>query len=125
MDYKITYNPKDQIIETTLRGSITLNDVKGIISEMARLARQHDCHLFLNDYRELLVRLSTIEIYSIPGLISDEADSQGLQARKFKRAIVAKNSKDLEFLETVTLNQGQVARLFQDMDAARHWLLED
>ena len=34
MDYKITYNPKDQIIETTLRGSITLNDVKGIILKL-------------------------------------------------------------------------------------------
>jgi hypothetical protein len=79
--------------------------------------------LCLSDYREAELDLSVVELYDVPRIISRESASQGLLANKFKRAIVVKRDlQDFSFFETVTLNSGQNAKLFQDLDEAKKWL---
>jgi hypothetical protein len=42
-----------------------------------------------------------------------------------KRAVVvAKDIRDFQFYETVTIDSGQNIKLFQDMDEAKKWLLK-
>ena len=58
--------------------------------------------------------------------LTDILGSLGLSAHKIKRAIVApENLKDFRFYETVTLNNGQRIKMFQDISEAQDWLLEE
>ena len=80
----------------------------------------------LSDYRQAELDLSTLDIYLTPRLLAEALAPHGVRASSIKRAIVVSgNLKDFHFFETVTLNTGQDLRMFQDMDAARKWLLEE
>jgi hypothetical protein len=125
MSFTTIYNSETHFIETIVQGNLALNEAKEIISKIIQVAKENGCFLCLSDYREAEIKLSTFEIYAVPKIISDISASQGIPADKFKRALIVK--KDLEnfyFLETVTLNSGQNAKLFQDIDEAKKWLSE-
>ena len=48
-----------------------------------------------------------------------------MDQHKFRRAfVVARDLDDFIFFETVTLNNRQNAKVFQDIDEARKWLQE-
>ncbi|HNK62418.1 MAG TPA: hypothetical protein PLE14_00100 [Anaerolineales bacterium] len=49
----------------------------------------------------------------------------GISPFKLKRAfVVSKNLDDFHFFENVTRNNGQLAKIFQDVDEAKKWLLQ-
>ena len=124
MPHTIIYNSEMHIIESKFQKDLTFSEVKEFISEGARIAKENDCALFLTDYREVNLKLSTLEIYEVPKLMQDTFASTGFNARRLKRAIVvAKNLKDFLFHETVTVNRGQNAKVFYDIDEAKKWLL--
>jgi len=125
MSHQVAYNPDSGLIETKVQGDLSLEEAKELITEIGTAARENNCFLCLSDYRETTMHLSTIEIYDIPQLLSGMLESMGVDAQKFKRAIVvAKSLKDFHFYETVTLNTGQNIRLFADIEEARKWLLK-
>ena len=102
---------------------MSLNEFKEIFSELALIAKEKDCFLYLGDYREAKLRLSTLEIHGLPEMLSAILDSAGLRITKFRRAIVvAKDLKDYHFFETVNANRGQSSKIFQDIDEAKKWL---
>jgi len=79
--------------------------------------------LILNDMREAVMKLSTLEIYELPKLMSEASASSGLKMYNIKRAFVAATDlDDYKFFETVTANRGQYAKLFFDIDEAKKWL---
>lgn len=124
MSHTIIYNSEMHIIESKFQEDLTFSEVKEFISEGARIAKENDCALFLTDYREVTLKLSTLEIYEIPKLMQDTFASTGLNAGRLRRAIVvAKDLKDYRFHETVTTNRGQSAKVFYDIDEAKEWLL--
>ena len=126
MTHTVTYNPELGVIETVAQGNLNLSEAKEIISAITQIAIEKDCFLCLSDYRKATIEMSTLQIYDIPKILSDIVTSFGLPPRKFKRAIIAeKGVNDYQFFETVTLNMGQQAKLFQDMDEARKWLCEE
>ena len=125
MSYTITHNSEAHVIETKVQGILAWDDARQIISNIIQVAKENNCFLCLSDYREAEIRLTTLEIYDVPKIISDISASQGLRAQDFKRAIIVKRDlKDFHFFETVTLNSGQNAKLFQDIDEAKKWLSE-
>ena len=125
MSHTTTYNSETHVIETKVQGNLILAEAKEIISKIVHVAKENSCFLCLSDYREAEISLSTVEIYDVPKIISDISASQGLRAADFKRAIVVKKDlKNFRFFETVTLNSGQNAKLFQDIDEAKKWLSE-
>lgn len=125
MPHTVTYNEQLHIIETRTHGEVTFSESKEIISEIIQTAVVKNCFLCLGDYREETMKLSTLELHDIPKIISNSSITHGISAHKFKRAIVvARDLKDFHFFETVTLNNGQTAKLFQDIDEAKKWLLE-
>lgn len=124
MSHSVTYNSEARIVELKVHGTVDQEEARDITSEVLRIAKERNCLRVLSDYRDLTdLNLSTLEIYKLPGVIAELASTYGLQAIQFKRAlIVTSNLKDLGFFETVTVNSGQNAKLFQDADQAKTWL---
>ena len=125
MPHTVTYNPETHIVETKAHGNLTLEEAKELIFDIGQACAENNCFLCLSDYRDVTLKLSTLDIYSIPQILSDKLASMGLPANKVKRAVViAKDIRDFEFFETVTINRGQNIKLFQDIDEAKKWLLK-
>ena len=123
MSHVIIYNPEKGLIELKAQGGLTFSEAQEIVSELAKVIEERHCFLLLNDYREATLNMSTLEIYGLPKLISDKIASIGLSLYKIKRALViAKESKDFDFLENVTANRGHKTKLFYDVDEAMKWL---
>jgi len=124
MPHTITYNPDLSIIKIKFEGNITLNETKEIFSESLQIANEQNCFLFLSDYREAIMKLSTFEIYELPKILSNVFVASKIPVHRLKRAlVVAKDLEDYRFFEVVTANQGQNVKLFQDLDEAKKWLL--
>ncbi len=127
MSHTINYNPETQIIEVNVQGAVTLDEFKEIFSQGTQIAKEKDCFLFLNDFREATeINLSTIQVYDLPKILSGIAAPSGIIVGRFKRAIVItpKIAAISRFAENVAINRGQSARFFQDMEEAKKWLLE-
>ena len=125
MPHTIFYNSESHSIETKYQGIITFNEIRETFSEAIQIAQDVNCFLTLGDYRNANVNLSTLEIHRLPKVISDILAPSGIAPHKLKRAfVVAKNLDDFHFFETVTLNNGQLAKIFQDIDEAKRWLLK-
>ena len=123
MTHTIIYNSEERAIESKIQGGMTLDEAKKIIAEYALIAKEKDCVLFLGDYREATLKLSTMEIHGLPKIMLDTFNSVGLDAHRFRRALVAaKDLRDYHFFETVTANRGQNAKVFYDIDEAKKWL---
>lgn len=123
MAHTVAYNPQAHRIETKVQGILSLAEAREIISEIIQAAKDSACLLCLTDYREAELALSAPEIFGVPQIIASVSTSQGLKATHFKRAIVVKKGwKEFSFFERATLNSGQHAKLFQDIDEAAKWL---
>ena len=97
--------------------------MKEVVLESTMLSKESKCYLWLADYREATLNLSTFEIYDLPKLILEAATSLNINATRIKRAIVILRDKpNYEFAETVSLNRGQNIDLFDDIENARKWL---
>lgn len=124
MSHTVTYNSEECIIETKIVGALVLGEAKELIAQIVQVAKEKNCFLCLSDYREAELKLSIFEIYDTPKIITDVSASQELLSGRFKRAIVVKEVlQDFYFYETVTLNSGQNAKLFKNIDEAKEWLL--
>ena len=109
----------------TLSGIINIQMIKGAIPELARLLKEHNCFLILNDSREAVPDVSTIDIYSLPKFFSEMLSEAGVQVHKLRRAIiVSKDMNEFAFFETVSRNRAQNVMLFRDPDEAKKWLKE-
>ncbi len=112
------------IIETTFHGPFSLEDILDHFTEIAQVAAEKKCLKILGDYRKATPKLSTIEIYELPQKLMDIYTNAGANARATKRAIVVREGQqEYEFYETVTVNSGQNAKIFHDLEIAKKWLL--
>ncbi len=126
MAHTVIYNPDTAILEITYQGAVTLAEVKEIYKESAQAVKEHHCHLIFSDYREAVMKLSTVEIYDLPKILADTLRDVEVAVVSLKRAlVVAKDLRDYHFYETVTHNQGQNTRIFQDVAEAKEWLTSD
>ena len=124
MTYAIAYNASDHIIELKVQGNLTLQGVKEFVYELVKVSKEQNCYSILNDMRQATIKLSTLEIYELPAILSDIAASSGLDIHKFRRAFVTQNEQDnLIFFENVSVNRSQNAKYFIDIDEARKWLI--
>jgi hypothetical protein len=127
MPYTIHYNPEMHIIETTVKGIVNQDELKKIFSSGVQLAKEKDCFRFLNDFRAANIQMSTMDLYKLPDILSEISTSLGIQANRFWRALVVSPSyaRDAIFAEDVTVNRGQHARFFHNLEEAREWLLKN
>jgi hypothetical protein len=123
MPHAVVYNGETHAIESRIQGDLTMKDIRELLDEYVRLAKENDCVLILNDYREATVKLSTVEIYGIPRLYADAFASAGIDPYRLRRALViSKDTRDYHFYEIVASNKAQNVRVFTNMDEAREWL---
>ena len=123
MTHTIFYNPDTKTIEIKFQGDITLNEVKELYSESMQVAKQQNCFVFLSDYREATMKLSTLEIFDLPKILSEIFATSEIPSYKLKRALVVeKDLEDYRFFEVVTSNRGQTTKIFQDIAEAEEWL---
>ena len=124
MPHTVTYNPEIQTVETVVEGDITLKVLREIFTEQSRMTQAHDCNKMLNDYRAATVKLSTMDVYDLPDIISEIAAKYGKDARLVRRALViTRDAEDYYFYETVVDNRSQTEKVFFDMEQAKAWLL--
>ena len=103
---------------------MTLGEVDEIITKTAKIAKENDCRLIFNDFREVSRKLSILQIYELPDRIRTIFTSFGINVGLYKRAnVVAKDWDEYIFHENVMVNRGQKEKVFTDMDEAKKWLL--
>ena len=125
MLHTITYNSDLRIVEIKFRENVTLKEVKEILWESAQIAKEQNCFLFLSDFREATMKLSTLELYEFPKLLSEIFASSEISPHKIKRAfVVANDLENYNFFENVNVNRGYRHKMFQDISEAKKWLLE-
>jgi hypothetical protein len=127
MSYTVLQDSQSKILETKFHGTITLNEMKEAFSEVLRIAQESGNTLFLNNFSNATVDLSTMDIFHFPLTLTTEATPFGFNARKLKRVIVvpSKHLRDARFAEDVSVNSGHTVGAFEDPDEARAWLLRD
>ena len=112
MPHLITHDAGEHLINITYQGDLEPQMLGEIVSEVAGLAKQHDCFHILADFREAQLRFSTVDLYDAPGFLSQELSAFALSGYQFKRAMIAgKDWEDLSFFETVSANRGQDVKL--------------
>ena len=124
MPHTINYNLETHVIEVKIHGDFRLSEGKEIITYLVQVIKEQNC-FFVNDMREAKMKLSTVDIYELPKLITSIFSSSEVNSYKLKRAlVVTKDLEDYKFFETVTANRRQQVMLFFDIDEAKKWLLE-
>ena len=53
MTHIVIYNSELHIVESRLQGDMTLGEVDEIITKTAIIAKENDCRLIFNDFREV------------------------------------------------------------------------
>jgi hypothetical protein len=127
MAHTIQYCPTAHIIQVNVEGIVKLDEFKEIFCQGVQLAKKKGCFLFLNDFCEATLQMSTMELYALPKILSEISTSCGIPAERIWRAIVIapRDARDAGFAEDVAANRGQHARIFQDREEAREWLVGD
>ena len=122
--WRIEFLSKEGIVRATATGDLDLVLVTQKAAETLREADDHAASRFLIDDREAELRLDTVEIYQLPGIL----ERLGLP-RTAKLAVVytvtSPTAADFKFFETVALNQGFHVRLFTVLDEAIDWLTRE
>jgi sulfur relay (sulfurtransferase) DsrF/TusC family protein len=123
MPYSIEYDPQG-IVNVKVQGSLTMAVILEYAPGVAQLVKEQDCPRILSDLREAELKLSMLEIYSLPRLFAEIASLQDLQMHTLRQAVVIAPGEPLfHFFETVSRNRVQSVKIFYDDESARQWLL--
>jgi hypothetical protein len=121
MPYSVTYRDESDLIAVSVDGELNMTVFMEIAAEVGRLIKKHSCNRILNDMRNAFPPESVGDTYFMP----EKALALGV-ARNIRRAlIVSGNFEDYRFMETVFINQGNIVKLFDNIDEAQSWLLSD
>ena len=126
MTHTVIYNSELHIVESKLKGDMTLSEVEEIITKTAKIAKEKDCRFILNDFREVSRKLPLWQIYELPDRISRIFTSFGMSVWFYRRAnVVANDWDEYIFHENVMVNRGQREKAFTDIDQAKKWLMDN
>lgn len=120
MESSVLYDPDSHTILVMLVGAIDEVTMNETAAKARRVAEEHACFNVLADLRQARSAVSTVAIF---GRAKESQQLYGRKTQDSKRAlVVAENSEDAIFYETVSQNRGQNVRLFHDIDEAKRWL---
>jgi hypothetical protein len=124
MPYTVTFN-EPGFIHVVYEGELNTQGIKGLMTSVALVIKEHDCQLVLSDYRRASLAISIADLYEMPKLILQRGREMGLSAYKITRALVipVQAYETFRFFETVSLNNSQKVKIFTDEGEAREWLL--
>ena len=126
MPHTVIYNSELHIVESKLKGDMTLGEVEEIVTKIAKIAKEKDCRLIFIDFRKVSQKLSILEIYRLPDRAKNIFAVFDMNVLLYKRAnVVTKDLDDYIFHENVMVNRGQNEQVFTDIDQAKEWLMEN
>ena len=121
MSYSLRHDQDDNCLVLTFDGKVTLDVIKEVAPEVAKLSEETGCRLLLNDMSKATIAMSMMDVFSSPRVMDESKVS-----RTMKRALVVPpDFADAHFLETVTRNRGHDLMVFQEIEKAREWLLAE
>ncbi len=119
MTHTLYYDPDIQAVVLCVKGIVTLDRIRELAPQVARLCSETGSKLFLNDMRRAKIHISLLDAYDSPQIMEEAGVS-----RIIKRALVVPENFDVtDFLATVTRNEGHDFMVFKDIQTARIWLL--
>jgi len=118
MGYELSYDQERDLILGKVEGDLNRVLVEEMSHEFAKLTSSSRCFKLLNDLRSANITPSTFDIYAMPRIV----EKQGVPFVSRRAILVSELSEEFEFLETVSVNVGQMVRIFNDEQAALEWL---
>lgn len=123
MPYTVSLLESAPIVLAVFIGRMSPAEVREAALASLALGKEHGISRYLGDCRALPVETGAVlDIYELVELYA----SMGLD-RRIREALViagpARPREDLDFYETVARNRGFNVRIFDDMEAARAWLM--
>lgn len=124
MTFKVTFNESTRIVESRVHGNFDWDLVEHMIPVIGKQILRSKTNLIFIDFRNCKVTMSTLKLYETPKKIAEEFAKMGIDVRNMRRAILINtNQSEFDFLDSVTINNAQVFRLFHDEASAMAWLL--
>ena len=118
--YELSYELRPGYLYVKLRSDAnSYNIARQYWNEIMMMAARCNCKRVLVD-KDIGTDLSTADVFRM-------ASEVAFEFRSVKLAVCDRHSsqQDIEFGETVAANRGLDTRSFNDIDDARHWLLDD
>jgi hypothetical protein len=120
MPYEVTYDPERDCIEARIGGKLSIQVAKEFLAEIVRVVSTSGCWRILEDMRESELMLSIVDLYFAARLAREEKAPPGI-----RNAIVVPEEdwSRYSFFEMAARNQGQIVKVFTDLDEASRWLM--
>ncbi|MFA5322995.1 MAG: hypothetical protein WC373_10015 [Smithella sp.] len=121
MAWKVELDAEHGCIHTVYSGIVTKNDIVSSMTETLRMISGKGPQKFLSEWIDATSKLSTIDIFNIPGeWESSEANQGSVLALVVQKN--AKSQKDAQFYENACVNRGWRVRIFTQRNDAIEWL---
>jgi len=125
MPYELKIDEADAILQVRVHGAMSFDEMCASRSDAANMLQEKHLQRLLIDLRDYLTSLGigTLQRYEF-GASYREA---GIPSATRIAHVLPKdptNVANLRFIATVAFNRGVMVREFDDIDAARSWLLE-
>ena len=118
MSFTVDYDLDNDCILVHVKGHFDPSVLHRIAEQVAVFVRVHHCLRVLNDLTQAKLTPGVADVYDMP----TQAAKAGIE-NQLKRALLVKVvSPQIEFLETVFMNQGHLVKVFTDRNAALAWL---
>ena len=125
MAYSVEYDSTAEIIVANITGKTNVADLREVLFIIIQLVKQRQCFRILTNLQEAKINASVVDIYNLPGEISERIKESNLNFHAIKRAFVASKDKGhLDFYETISRNRSHNVKLFYDLEEAKAWLQE-
>jgi hypothetical protein len=120
MPYTIRYDENLGYITVTVEGQLDSSVFESLASDVAKAVEKYSCRRIFSDLRHARLK-SIVDTYYMPIVM----ERSGI-ALSCKRAFVVREiTPDFNFFETVFMNQGHQVKMFDHIDKAQQWLLEE
>ncbi len=120
MSFEITFKDAPDYIHATVTGTNSRDAVAEYLIAIRAETEKRDCFRVLIE--ELLEgpRLGAMEVFSL----ASEGSMKALGKFEAIAYVDPKMGKMAEFAETIAVNRGMPVSVFNDVDAAREWLVQ-
>jgi hypothetical protein len=122
MSHSLKFDADAGIVYLQFQGPVGVEAISQGFSQAILIAESIQSFRILSDYREATLKLSTLQIYSLPDTLSACKPGSPPWLHKYRQAILAKANDDFRFMETMLNNRAQIAALFETLADAENWL---
>jgi len=125
MNYSITHELEDQIIAVLVEGEMELGGFTRMLDEVGVKILQTQCYDLLVDVTQLKVKLSFLDLMTLPGIMHTTLRKHQIEASALRRAVVLpKDSNVREMHKIFAQYIGGSLKNFPNQEDAKHWLKE-